>query len=381
MRAQMEIASWLRDRFELRRAGDSSDNLAAMEGMRGVAVFLVFLVHFCTLVQPYVDPSTRLAAMADAVETMGNAGVDLFFVLSGYLIYGTLIRKPQSFSHFIKRRIVRIYPAFTIVFVVYLGLSIVYPAESKLPSSPDDAALYLVQNFLLLPGLFPIQPMITVAWSLSYEFAFYLFLPWIVLALRLRQWPSNARIVLILAMGAGIVLTCALVGGPVRMLMFLAGMVLHECSGTVGRRVPSAFTAPLALVFGLSSTLFPVYGAVGSSLKMVTLAIAFFVLCDVSLRQSVRGFNRLFHWTPVRWLGNMSYSYYLIHGLALKAAFLLMQKMAISPVLSWGGLVVLGGFMFVVTLIPAAMLFLGIERPLSLSRGASVVCKKAAAGA
>lgn len=63
----------------------------------------------------------------------------------------------------------------------------------------------------------------------------------------------------------------------------------------------------------------------------------------------------------------MSYSYYLIHGLALKAAFMVLGK--ILPGLQMGGIgygaamVLLFGF----TLIPAAMLFLGIERPLSLS--------------
>lgn len=70
--------------------------------------------------------------------------------------------REQHFTDFMARRIRRIYPAFLMVFAVYCALSFVFPRESRIP---HDAPLgYLAAN-LLLPGLFPIRPMITVAWS------------------------------------------------------------------------------------------------------------------------------------------------------------------------------------------------------------------------
>jgi exopolysaccharide production protein ExoZ len=69
----------------------------------------------------------------------------------------------------------------------------------------------------------------------------------------------------------------------------------------------------------------------------------------------------------VRWLGNMSYSYYLLHGLALKACFIVLAKaLPVSHYGSWLFWALLP-LMFGLTLIPTALLFLAVERPLSLA--------------
>lgn len=103
--------------FELSRGGDG-DNVRPMEGMRGFAVFLVFLVHYATLVDPWIAAAPGLQALAKALHTIGNTGVDLFFVLSGYLIYGSLLSRPSTMRRIIFRRIERIYPAPIAVFVL-----------------------------------------------------------------------------------------------------------------------------------------------------------------------------------------------------------------------------------------------------------------------
>src|ERR1035437_5792351 len=87
------------------------------------AVFLVFLVHYVTLITPWIQGEPSLLAFSIGLHSIRNVGVDLFFVLSGFLIYGSLIARPQKFSHFMSRRIVRIYPAFLAVFVIYIALS------------------------------------------------------------------------------------------------------------------------------------------------------------------------------------------------------------------------------------------------------------------
>ena len=71
-----------------------------MEGLRGIAVTLVFLQHYT--VQSLLiglSPGPTFA-VATAFRQYGNLGVELFFVLSGYLIYGTLVRKPPTFIGF-----------------------------------------------------------------------------------------------------------------------------------------------------------------------------------------------------------------------------------------------------------------------------------------
>jgi len=338
-----------------------------MEGLRGFAVFLVFLVHFVTLAEPWISGNRKLLVFAYSLHTIGNTGVDLFFVLSGYLIYGSLISRRQQFMRFMSRRVERIYPAFGAVFLAYVVLSFAFPAESKIPQSPVDGTIYLVQNFLLLPGLFPIEPMITVAWSLSYEMFYYLTIPLVIAALGLRERNSAWRTTLFLGVAGATAIYCAASTGPVRLIMFISGMVLFEAMSSPRVRAPTSFAGLAALIAGLLGTLLPVAGSIGATLKVCILFVAFFTLCFACFRHSSGWLSRCFSWTPLRWLGNMSYSYYLLHGLALKAAFLALSKLlpaaGYGPWFFW----VLLPPMFFLTLFPTAALFLLVERPFSLS--------------
>src|SRR5436190_1360053 len=96
------LARW----FELGPA--EADRLLPMEGLRGLAVTLVFFVHFgAQLGQTLGVP---LPALGAALQQLGHAGVDLFFILSGTLIYGALLRRPRPFLGFLARRVQRLYP-------------------------------------------------------------------------------------------------------------------------------------------------------------------------------------------------------------------------------------------------------------------------------
>ena len=358
---------WLSQRFELSRGG-SAHNVRSMEGMRGFAVFLVFLVHYVTLIQPWISGYTGLMAFSGAIRTIGNAGVDLFFVLSGYLIYGSLISRPQQFIRFMTRRVARIYPAFIAVFIIYLLLSFIFPAENKIPTSPLEGILYLSQNFLLLPGLFPIEPMITVAWSLSYEMFYYLAIPPVIALFNLRDLSSNWRAAFFLAIAGLVTSYCAVYGGHVRLIMFISGILLHEALNSSRPPAPHSLIGLISLSIGLLATLLPVTGSGGIALKIGILFIAFLIFCLSCFRHTPNWLAKIFSWTPMRWLGNMSYSYYLLHGLTLKAAFLVLA--VILPDTNHGTWLfwTLLPVMLTVTLIPSATLFLTIERPFSLAQ-------------
>jgi peptidoglycan/LPS O-acetylase OafA/YrhL len=338
-----------------------------MEGLRGFAVFLVFLVHYATFVQPWIAGRSFLHPFAAALHTIGNTGVDLFFVLSGYLIYGTLISRPQRFGRYMARRIQRIYPAFAAVFVGYIALSFIFPAASKIPAPVSAAIVYLVQNFLLLPGLFPIEPMITVAWSLSYEMFYYLTIPLVISALKLPQRTPGWRVLFFSIVAASVAIYCALYAGHVRLILFISGILLYEAIESYQVPAPSSFIGLSALAIGLLATLLPLKGSSGYVLKIVILFGSFLVLCLTCFRDPTGWLGRAFSWTPLRWLGNMSYSYYLLHGLTLNAGFLTLAR--ILPAADSGPWVfwALLPPMFALTLVPTAVLFLAIERPFSLA--------------
>jgi len=334
--------------------------IRAMEGLRGLAVFLVFLVHYVTLLEPWLARDTVTWDLAGRLRGIGHAGVDLFFVLSGYLIYGTLVVKVRPLLPYLRRRVQRIYPAFLAVFALYLVLSWLFPQESKIPQGLVAAAAYLAANLMLLPGLFPIEPMITVAWSLSYEMFYYLIVPLALGVFGLRRWSRLARVALFTAVALGGLAWAALgEGSHVRLVMFVAGILLFEALGAERPMQLDKAGLP-ALVAGLVAIDLLVAGPA----RFAVLFVSFFLVCHAAFRGT--GLTaRIFCWTPLRWLGNMSYSYYLIHGLALKAAFFVLARL-VPPAAAWDGAFWgLLPLLFGLTLVPSALLFAAVERPYS----------------
>lgn len=343
--------------FELSRAG-CGPNVRPMEGLRGFAVFLVFLVHYTSLSEPWVT-SEGLRAFTKAIHAMGNTGVDLFFVLSGYLIYGSLMGREQGYSAFLWRRMKRIYPAFVVVFVLYVALSLAMPTSSRIPA--DGASTYLLQNFMLLPGIFDIEPMITVAWSLSYEMFYYALLPLVIFAAELRRRSVGWRVGFFLGIAIFGLIYCAFATGPVRLAMFISGILLYEAMKSK-IAPPSSLMTVGALIAGVG---FVGLTSVGTSVEAGVLFVTFFVLCYRCFKGNSR-LARAFSWTPLRWLGNMSYSYYLLHGLAIQVALMVVAK--VMPSVQHQAVFYFGmmPIVFAATLIPTAGLFLLVERPMSL---------------
>ena len=366
----MRTGGWLADRFELQRGGAAA-NLRPMEGLRGFAVLLVFFVHYATLASPWMVPGSATAGLFALAHDIGHAGVDLFFVLSGHLIYSHLLSKPVAFGPYFVRRLWRIYPTFLAVFAIYLVLSFALPSQSKLPDGAAATALYLLQNLLLLPGLLPIEPLITVAWSLSYEMFYYLVMPTVVVAAALRRRSPTWRLVFFVLLLAVGLLAAAAWGGPVRLGLFLAGVLLADATrrlrpGVVGTGAAVLGLAAVAVVMAL-----PMPGPALQSLRTAVLCIGFFVLCLACFHHPRAAVARVFAWTPLRWLGNMSYSYYLIHGLTLKAFFVVLAQLGAASALPGAAVLYLLPA-FAATIGVGCLLFLCVERPWSLAAGATL---------
>jgi exopolysaccharide production protein ExoZ len=357
------ITDWIRNTFEIGHV--SHKTIRPMEGIRGFAVFLVFLVHYVTLIDPWLLQSSAASEAAEHLRRIGNLGVDLFFVLSGFLIYGMLIEKPRPFKRYLARRIQRIYPTFTVVFIIYLALSVAFPAESKIPGGLSDAVIFIAQNYLLMPGLFEITPIITVAWSLSYEFFYYLLIPMLVAALCMRAWHFQYRVLFFLLVSVFGFGYFSAYGGPIGLLMFIPGILVYELlESKAVRNLPPVGLPSLLLAVGIVVVL----NDLGTNgwWKYALLYILFFVFCLECFASSGLT-SRIFSSSSLRWLGNMSYSYYLIHGLSLKGIFLLLSK--VYPPVQDGSLMfwMLLPLFFFLTLIPSTVLFIFVEKPYSLA--------------
>ena len=372
--------------YELGSTAHTNRNLP-LEGLRGLAVFLVFLVHYHSLFNPWISSDSSTFSISSFLCNIGHSGVDLFFVLSGYLIYSSVIRKHIDHLSFLRRRIQRIYPTFLSVLAVYLVLSGIFHQESKIPAETLAAVLYILENILLLPGILNIEPIITVSWSLSYEFFYYLSIPLLVALLGMRRWSKSARVMFFILL-AGLMIGFGLAESfpRLRLTMFISGILLYEALPAHGLSVKMKpgfdylilllLLATFPLIYVLSGQSEQTYlslplSRLGDVSRLVVLFVSFFFL-TLGCFNSQGLLKALFSYAPLRWYGNMSYSYYLIHGLTLKAAALVLTWIVPptgdSPALFfWAAL----PMAFFLTLLSSTLLFVFIEKRFSLQPATS----------
>ena len=96
----------------------------------------------------------------------------------------------------------------------------------------------------------------------------------------------------------------------------------------------------------------------------IVQTIAFFLLCAACFR-GAGTVSVWMTWTPVRWLGNMSYSYYVVHGFVVRIAMVSLGKLLPHGMPDWVFWTAMPS-LFLVTLVASACLFLVVEKPVSL---------------
>lgn len=342
----------------------------ALDGARGVAALLVFGKHFCTLATPWTADHGVVQILFQLLD-VGSLGVDLFFLLSGFLIYGSLLREARPFGRYLARRMQRIYPTFLVVFGLYVGLMWLIPSQSKIPQPfwPTGAG-YLVANLVLLPGVFAIPPLITVAWSLSFELAAYLGWPVLIETLRLRSWSRAARIIL-LALGSVWILQSAPSQPEQPLIKFgvllTGGLVWEVTQSPVAPRLPGWGLVGLLAVVPLARWLLITY-QVDVVQRWILLCLVVLLYDLAKTPESVTG--RVLSHPMFRRLGLISYSFYLIHGLMLHAVFLGWQRITggADTVLSLPAYLLLMIMAGAVSVAAALILFLTVEEPYSFAR-------------
>jgi peptidoglycan/LPS O-acetylase OafA/YrhL len=156
---------------------------------------LLRLVFALAVVVYHVSALSGVAAWAPAVGPLSigaGIGVQGFFVLSGYLVYGSLVRSP-TLTRYAEKRIRRLYPAYAAVILICVVAALALSPAAR--ADLGGAARYLgwnlaFLNFLApnLPGLFahnPVREVNGALWTLKIEVAFYVVLPLIAWLLRI----------------------------------------------------------------------------------------------------------------------------------------------------------------------------------------------------
>lgn len=287
--------------------------IRSIQGLRGLSILLVFLSHWYAGANSLnLIPQHWLVSLS--LLNLGKYGVELFFMISGFVIVKSLVGHGDSISFFIDR-FARIYPVFL---VLHLFIFISGPLVSyKLFENVDMLGwcVMFASNLLLLPGVFDLPIAQTVAWSLSYEILFY------ILAACMYQCAHSQNRYRIFEWMMVLAVAAAFAWVHPRSLYFLPGVIayfvlldeqrLWRISSTVGG------LAFLGFLF-FWSDLQPEDGeSLGQLLSKGGWHFLAALSCaGVFFFYVLRGRGPLHALLESRWLvslGEVSYSFYLLH--------------------------------------------------------------------
>ncbi|MBI3273338.1 MAG: acyltransferase [Planctomycetes bacterium] len=311
-----------------------------LDGVRGLALLLVVLWHYVTCqlyAARFADPGPWLSA-ATAATRLAWSGVDLFFVLSGFLLGGILLDHRDSsnyFAVFYLRRLCRIVPLYTAWVLLFLVLALQYQggAARWLVGRPFPAWAYLTytQNFLMTDrGDFG-PHWLGMTWSLAIEEQFYLVLPLLIrlVSPRVLPWLLGALVASAPVFRVALYVTHPHegLGGflllPGRWDSLFTGVLvawfLRRAGAAVALRARLRALRVLFVVLLAGATAFTAWNYESGSAGMTGVGhtwLAAFYACGLVL--VVVGppgslLRRLAASPPLRRLGTVSYGVYLFH--------------------------------------------------------------------
>lgn len=324
--------------------------VASLTGLRGIAALFVFIFHYS-----YFNPGIRLDLsipfIGKALQfplAFGFAGVDLFFVLSGFLLALPFARATLSHSahpplaQYYKRRLLRVFPAYYAQLAIILSVGAWFITWKPLNGTSLLAHLLMFFNM----GWNPVQPMVGLWWTLPVELSFYLVLPFIASFMRPGRWMVFLLACILLSMlyriwsvdhfaeapGGAVFLAASLLPGslPEFLLGASAALVVQkfdlQAINRPGVRVlDGIFLAGVILAnIWFWSVMLPfgsIFWAGHWSMVIAPLALGLpLSMIVISLYWGSRIGRLLFANPVVYFLGLISYSLYLWHFLVLQQA-------------------------------------------------------------
>ncbi|MCF7696033.1 acyltransferase [Mycetohabitans sp. B2] len=306
-----------------------------IDAMRAIAVLFVIWTHYAELLAPLAGSQHGLDALQRSVN-FGRIGVVIFFGISGMLIPNSLRGSIADGTRtFLIRRFMRLYPAFWLS--VPLGYLTYWTLFQQKMSS-----IGILVNLTMIPTAFGFDTIMGHYWTLETELYFYLLclvLFWSGLLHQMRALVTASA-----ALGILFVLTTAWHVIPNNALGQYKGMLYHLSIMFWGAVFRKAYDEPNAILLiwprrrsipALSMTYRGVLIALTTLIALIAVAIAIYTLRrhDYAHVSSSIGylvgialfasFATLFkiHHPSFAWLGKISYSVYLLHGIPLYLVF------------------------------------------------------------
>ena len=339
-------------------AASKLDWIPSIDGLRAVAVLAV-LVHHAN--------GAYITSFA-----LGNVGVAIFFSISGFLAYLVLSRDENKqgridYNHFLARRILRIWPAyFVIIVIIYAHARTAGSAQQQIGLLTFTLNFQMQEHYWPLPGL-------EMLWSISVEEQFYLLAPLMYLALRSRYAVAFIFVVVTAANVVRVKYVAASVDaapngglyyatyayidtfviGAAVAKYFVEGEVLARVQKSIAFWGAFVLFAVILRLWGSSAfPPYPNYAAVPYAL----IPFAGGMLLVAALPFSQTNVTRVLSSVVMRWVGNLSYSLYLIH------LFVLNQVQALNAP-HFVQICIYNGVFFFSVIVFGLVLHYAIERP------------------
>ncbi|MCB2054490.1 MAG: acyltransferase [Geminicoccaceae bacterium] len=309
--------------------------LSNLQILRAFAALNVVFYHVIVTSRLYGQPVDHMAFLQD----WGQSGVDLFFVISGFVMVHVQARAPRSPAAFLAGRITRIAPVYWGLTLFVVALYYLWPAVFRdMPMSWEN----VLTSLLFVSRWFGHEePLIYLGWTLEYEMLFYA-----AFALGIASGDAALRLALVTLILAGAVASGTV--GPMA-FEFVFGMVIGHLSIRWGR-FPNATLLALLGSIALGASIF--VETDWDRLLVWGVPAALIVAAAAGARQCAQPLLVL--------LGDASYSIYLVQILTIAAFY-----RASPHLLSWVDYDLLALFCLVFTGAFGVVVHLCIERPIT----------------
>jgi exopolysaccharide production protein ExoZ len=285
--------------------------LQSVQCLRAVAALMVVLFH--------------ALSRRDVPFGIGAAGVDIFFVISGFIMW-TISERETAPGRFLLRRLVRIAPLYWLVTLFMAACAVLAPGKIFPALTVDlNGVLHALAFIPHRDQRGEIFPVLTAGWTLNYEMAFYVLFAACLLLRRAWRLPAMAAVMLALV-AAGLAFRptqpAAVTYTDPLILEFLAGAVLAEVCRR-GLAAPPPVAAGL-LLLGSAALVAEHLLAVEVSPLARPLVWGVPALAIVAGAVMLEARGRVVEIPLLKVVGDASYSVYLLHGLVVSLLFKLM---------------------------------------------------------
>ncbi|SAL07586.1 acyltransferase 3 [Caballeronia arationis] len=345
----------------------TQSKLGGLQGLRGFAVVLVVYYHMLTAVYSYHGGA--LGSVLSSTGQIGQAGVDIFFTISGFIMSYTRKDSMTGFSGsmtFLKHRFKRVIPLYWFWTAIVIALWF-FKFVHRSVAFPDSGTI--IGSLLLWPMknvIEPFQPILSQGWTLSFEAYFYIFF---AVAIMVRV-PTRLMVLFLCAVYATIYLVARAVSHEESVLYltsspliceFILGMIAAQIVKGLSRSPVNSHMGYAAIAVSVIAFLVMLYltsyGIAIDKYRVVIFGVpAFAIVLGVVIYDLAHPVTS----RVLLYIGNASYSIYLSHGfLSMLAGAAL--KRGLGHNVSADVLCIVGTVAIVVV---SSLTYLTIEKPM-----------------